>query len=480
MKKHLHILSLACVAQFSVAQTNSIPNGNFEQWNATTCDVPANYTESSNEQNFFYYGLPCNVKKTTDAYHGTYAVELSTVTSTTDTAFAYFINGNTNDDPSTWSGGMAISQKPKGIRGYYKYNKATVDTGTIIIAFSKAGVNIGTYMFPLGGLQNTYKLFDLTFSPALSVTPDSVIFGAISCKLGNGEPQGVAGSILKLDSLSFTGITVQPTKLNGDFESWTSETFNSVDDWIEDTGSNGGINKTTDAKVGSFAMELITLLGERNDVPRAQASSISTGWYPDNCNNFCNQEGGQPFSNLKDTLAFWYKYTSKGGCNGEVSLRFKKNGNIIFDIFEPLTASATYMYKEIPIDIIGQSPDTVIVGMQSSAWDDTLTTFVGAKLIIDEIHFKSQPLNTSIADYLNQQEITIYPNPSSGIIQLQGLPAGVKNIDVYNIVGSKVAAFSNTKQQVLNQLDLSGYPAGIYFLNISDGVSGFSKKLVIQ
>lgn len=481
MKKHVLILSLACVTKISFGQTNSIPNGNFEDWQTTTCEIPANYTESSNDRNFFNYNLPCNVKKTTDAYHGAYAVELSTVASVTDTAFGYFINGNTKQDPSQWTGGMPYNKKPTGIRGYFKYNVATADSATIIIAFSKAGVNIGTYAVSIGGIHNTYTLFDHTFSPALAQTPDSVIFGAISCKLsGAGEPTGLAGSTLKLDSVSFTGVTGQPALFNGDFETWQSQTYDLPDDWILDSDSGEGFNRTTAAKMGSSAIELITTLGERNNVPRAQSGEISTGWYPSNCGGSCNQQGGHPFTNLVDTLAFWYKYAPTGSCNAEVRAIFKKNGMIINDESVYLTATATYQYMEIPVDNNGQNPDTVIINMQSSAWDDTLTTFVGTKLTIDEIYFKSQLFNTSIADHMNENAITIFPNPSNGKIQIQGLLAGAQSIEVYNVIGERIAAFSAAKQQITKEIDLSGSPAGIYFVKINNGQKSCSKKFVIE
>lgn len=481
MKKNLLVMFLVCVATINFGQTNSIPNGNMEQWTTSSCEIPANYTESSNEQNFFRHGLPCNVKKTTDAYHGTYAVEVSTNASATDTAFGYFINGNTNQDPAQWTGGMSYNKKPVGIRGYFKYNVATADSATIIIAFSKAGVNIGTYVVAIGGIHNTYTLFDHTFSPALAVTPDSVIFGAISCKLsGQGEPSGLAGSVLKLDSISFTGVNGQPALLNGDFETWQTETFNSPDLWISGSDSGEGVERTTDAKGGSSAIELITTLSERNNIPRAQPSELSTGWYLDNCNNSCTQQGGYPFSNQVDTLGFWYKYAPAGSCNAEVRLIFKKNGTILQDESVLLTAATAYQYMEMPIAINGQAPDTVIINIQSSAWDDTLITYVGTKLTIDEIYFKSQSFNTSIADHMNENAITIFPNPSNGKIYIQGLPEGVHSLEVYNSIGERVVVFTAAEQQISNEIDLSASPAGIYFVKINIGQKMYSKKVAIE
>jgi Secretion system C-terminal sorting domain len=482
MKKNLLLLSLASIAIASFGQTSSIPNGNFEQWTSATSDLPQNYTNSSNSNNFFFYKIPFNVTKTTDAYHGNSAVQVSTIASTTtnDTAFGYFVNANPDKDPALWTGGMPYNQKPKGIRGYFKYNVATADSGTVIVAFSKAGVNIGTYIIPVGGIHNTYTLFDYTFSPALAATPDSVVLGVLSCKIdNNGQPYASALGVLKIDSVSFTGVTSQPALMNGDFETWQSTTYSLPDNWNLQTSLGEGFNRTTDAKDGSYAIELITTLSKYSSKPAAQFGYISTGYYPNNCGSNCIEQGGYGYSKQKDTLAFYYKYVPKGNDSAGVFLNFKKQGVVISNSFAILHAAATYTYKEIAFDN-GLVPDSVMIDIMSSLPNDTLTSFVGTSLKIDEMHFKSQKLTTGIFSYKNENEIIIFPNPSNGKIQINGLTADVQSLEIYNIVGEKIAAFTNLKQQISSEIDLTGSAPGIYFVKIYNGEKICSKKFVIQ
>ena len=152
MQKHLFLLSIAFTT-FTAYGQSSIPNGNFETWTSSTYDYPQNYPSNSNSDNFLSHNLPPNVTKTIDAYHGTYAVQLTTNASATDTSFGYFLNTNPNGPPSSWTGGMPYNQKPAGIRGYFKYNVALIDSATIIVTFSKSGSNIGSYFFKIGGIQ---------------------------------------------------------------------------------------------------------------------------------------------------------------------------------------------------------------------------------------------------------------------------------------------------------------------------------------
>lgn len=392
MKKLFLWLGLTSIVNFAFGQ-DTIPNGSFERWTNGMYETPKGYPNSSNPEQFFWYRLPFNVVKTNDAFHGNYAVQVSSNASAKDTAVGYFLSVDPNSGGGAWTGGTPYNQVPKGIRGYYKYNVATTDSGTIIVGFSKAGQNIGTYMYSIGGIHNAYTNFDFTFIPALSDTPDSVFFGAVSCKLQNGQPHAVAGSVLKIDSVSFTGVNSQPSVFNGDFEEWETSSVNSLDDWISSNNGNAlnGVYKTSDAYSGKYALELTTVKGDRNGTPVAQPGQISTGYYPRDCNGDCTQMGGTPFTRQTDTLAFYYKYLPHGNDTASINLNFKKNHVNIWGMGMNLHASENYQYKEIPFNV-GQAPDSVIIQIQSSVWNDTSISFVGSDLKIDMLHFKSRPL----------------------------------------------------------------------------------------
>ncbi len=482
MKKNLLLLVLVYIAITAYGQ-NSVPNGNFENWNSDTYDYPQNYPYTSNYDVFFQYQLPFNEVKTTnilDAFHGNYAVKISSISFATETAIGYFINTNPNNGgPDTWTGGIPYSQIPNGIRGYYKYNVATADSGLIIVAFSKDGANIGTYFCKVGGIHDTYSLFNFTFSPALSESPDSVMFGATSSDITVSD-DGVAGSVLFIDSVSFTGVTSQPDLMNGDFELWQSQTFYAPDNWSIE---GAGVNMTADVAAGDYAIELTTYLGENNGNPKARAGEISNGYWDNSCG--CNN-GGYPFSNQIDTLVFYYKYAPSGNDSAVINLNFKNNGSDIGGRQKYLLASVDYQYTEFSFEI-GQAPDTVIVQISSSNGINDDVSFVGSDLIIDEIHFKSQPLTTGIFNYENDNNISIFPNPSNGKFQIQNLGFGVQNLEIYNVLAEKIYSVLNfqhqtclTGRQASNEIDLSSLPKGIYFIKIYNGEKTHTEKIVIQ
>jgi hypothetical protein len=477
MKKQL-LLLLIVFFTITAAGQDSIPNGNFESWNTGTFNYPENYPYTSNSEAFFRYDIPFNVVKTTDVYHGTYAVEISSISSATDTPFGYIVNTNPNNgDPSSWTGGVPYSQMPVGMRGYYKYNVEAADSGTIIVAFSKEGINIGTYIHKVSGIHDTYALFNFTFNPALSLSPDSVAIAAASSDVMVSD-NGVPGSILMLDSLSFTGVTSQPTLMNGDFELWQNKTLYNPANWFNNGGNDqgDGVNRTDDAAAGNYALELKTYLESNNDISEARSGQVSTGYWVNSCN--C-MKGGTPFSNQIDTLTFYYKYAPSGNDSANISLNFKNNGADIHGDGMTLHATATYQYMEIPFNTL-QTPDSVIVQIASSDWQNTALSFVGSDLKIDDLRFKSQPLPTGTINYENDINLIIFPNPSNGRFLIQGLQSGVQRLEVYSVTGEKIYTISKSNPQATNEIDLSKFHKGVYFVKIYDGVKNYTKKVIIQ
>ena len=479
MKKIL-LLSISTFLMLIVNGQTAIPNGSFELWKTGNFDLPQNYPVSSNPSTFYRIPTAFNVTKTAPGFHGSNAVELTTtISSNSDTVFAYMVPVQPNGDPTSWHGGIPYDQMATGLRGYYKYNIATADSGTVLVAFSKAGVNIGTYVYALGGIHSDYTLFDFKFLPALSTTPDSVIFAAISCKFTAATQQPVASAegSLVLDSISFTGVTGQPASFNGDFENWNNYTVALPNSWNYNGNDQGdGIYRSTDPEAGTYALELKTYLENGNNGNQARAGEISNSYQDQSCK--C-QRGGIPFANQTDTLAFYYKYTAAGNDSAAVTVNIKKNGSFIWGSNVFLTSSATYQYKEIYIQT-GQVPDTAIINIQSSANNNPDMLNVGSDLIIDDLHFKATPVNNGILNRTFSNKISIYPNPSQGILKIQDTGFKLQSLEIYNIQGTRVYSSANFKTSALNQIDLSTFEKGIYFVKMVGAEKNQTEKIVIQ
>lgn len=77
----------------------------------------------------------------------------------------------------------------------------------------------------------------------------------------------------------------------------------------------------------------------------------------------------------------------------------------------------------------------------------------------------------------NLSDLTLYPNPSNGIVSINGTVSNLDafNVSVFNISGQKVASFNNQLE-----LDLTNIEAGVYLVSIVlENGEGIMKKITI-
>src|ERR1700752_3899838 len=108
MKKQL--LTVFAILSTGMAIAQTIPNGSFESWTTKTYEDPQIWSCANDEDHGGTTNYPASVTKTTDAYHGSYAIKLVSSLYGTDTIQAYFANGNPGNNPAP--GGIPISQTP--------------------------------------------------------------------------------------------------------------------------------------------------------------------------------------------------------------------------------------------------------------------------------------------------------------------------------------------------------------------------------
>jgi hypothetical protein len=73
-----------------------------------------------------------------------------------------------------------------------------------------------------------------------------------------------------------------------------------------------------------------------------------------------------------------------------------------------------------------------------------------------------------------ETKVTIFPNPTNGIIHIEGVTAS--EVQVYNALGQVVKTVRGT-----NEVDLSGLAEGIYLLRIMDAEGKvYTNKITIR
>jgi hypothetical protein len=90
--------------------------------------------------------------------------------------------------------------------------------------------------------------------------------------------------------------------------------------------------------------------------------------------------------------------------------------------------------------------------------------------------FIAPPVSTGIDDVRGNLNVSVYPNPTSGLLEISGGDKKTR-IEIFTTVGQKL--FSTSVFNTRHTIDLSAQPAGIYFLKlISDDNQVTLKKII--
>jgi len=79
---------------------------------------------------------------------------------------------------------------------------------------------------------------------------------------------------------------------------------------------------------------------------------------------------------------------------------------------------------------------------------------------------------TARVDDQNQLDISIYPNPTSDIVYIDGNYTQLKAV-VYDILGKQVM-----NKSITNSIDISQLEKGVYILQLSDGVKLTTQRII--
>jgi type IX secretion system substrate protein len=86
--------------------------------------------------------------------------------------------------------------------------------------------------------------------------------------------------------------------------------------------------------------------------------------------------------------------------------------------------------------------------------------------------------STNESSILERVEFKIYPNPNNGQFTIELPSSGNQQIEVTDLLGKQV--YSQTATQSTAQINLQGYPKGIYIVKVNSGEKTFVEKIVVQ
>jgi hypothetical protein len=91
------------------------------------------------------------------------------------------------------------------------------------------------------------------------------------------------------------------------------------------------------------------------------------------------------------------------------------------------------------------------------------------------------PLATSIMDQGEKSRgISVFPNPSGGKFTVRTNNSSINTIEIYNLTGTRIFSIPDTRILPANEIDLTGFAKGIYFIKIYCRENIYSQKILIQ
>ncbi len=120
-------------------------------------------------------------------------------------------------------------------------------------------------------------------------------------------------------------------------------------------------------------------------------------------------------------------------------------------------------------DLAGTYPSTDIAGN---------TRVSGGRIDMGAYEFQSG--TTGISTNKKASIFNLVPNPSAGKFSIQSVNGIISKVEIYNMLGELVYSDSKLNIQISNEIDLSSYLKGVYFVKIYEGEKINSQKISVQ
>ena len=93
-------------------------------------------------------------------------------------------------------------------------------------------------------------------------------------------------------------------------------------------------------------------------------------------------------------------------------------------------------------------------------------------------HYTKVAVDVGIETITNDpSQITVYPNPTTGQLRITNYELRIDNVEIFDVMGKKLSSHHLIPTSS-NQLDISRFPAGIYFLKMTTETEIVTKKVI--
>jgi hypothetical protein len=174
-------------------------------------------------------------------------------------------------------------------------------------------------------------------------------------------------------------------------------------------------------------------------------------------------------------ISYWRRTNATAGGNGMSGLVTGTSVSALTTVLKPLSSiTPLTTWLKDSVDYVATTTETRYFGISASG---TVAAATQMNVRLDDINITKVTSGVGIKTISNNNTISIFPNPTSGILNVTSTEAS-SSIEVINVIGEKV--YSNTLVKGNNSIDLSGLSNGAYFVKINSNNQITTKKVVLS
>ncbi len=269
---------------------------------------------------------------------------------------------------------------------------------------------------------------------------------------------------------------------NFGFENWETKTFNGTNyqdpqgwytlNMLKAFGFEESTFETSNAKVGSKAVMLESMLGPTTSIPGLLTvqNIIGINGLPD------IEKNRVAFNGRPNSILFWYQAFPEPKDANIVFMLLTKwiDGNrdtIGFASFEMDSNVSSYTEANVPFVYVSDlTPDSMSFIASSSR--DGFSPIAGSLFMLDDLKLT---YSNSVHEH-SQSQLTLFPNPCKETLYINGLIEEA-NFTIYDLTGNLVKEGATVASKVygLNQL-----ASGNYILKLSSKQSNSFHRIIIN
>lgn len=351
------------------------------------------------------------------------------------------------------------------------WNAGNVPTATSVTSGTFTLTNTGAGTLTCSGISGVSAPFTTTFAPAsvnlATGASYTFTFSYSPTVVGPNNQTAVIttnGGTVNI-SLSGAGVNCSPISTFPWIESFEGASFPPAC-WTKNSPDGG----TGWASITSGTTPLPGFNGGTMTVPagggtKAAYVSWNTGGASSNNQWLISPAINVPVNALLGFHIFWF-----GSYQDFLDVKLSTTTNAVASFTNTLLALDTLQlihndWKQFNIPLSAYTGQNVYIGFNEHVANNTVD---GAFLAIDLVRVDI----TTGVEQVVEEMVNIYPNPANDKVYIAA--SNVKSVEVYNLIGNKVASYNN-----VNIINTSDYSEGFYFIKVVTAGKNITKKIHI-